>query len=330
MGAVLLVALAVGGSLLPVPYVALGPGPTFNTLGSIDGRKVIEVTGRDTNPSTGNLNLTTVSVRDRLELLRAVEGWIDPQESVVPREEVYPPDQTSQQVDAANRQDFINSQNSAEAAALTKLGYPMKVVVVDVPKGSPSAGVLQPEDAIESLNGTSITDSKSLLAALAALDPGSVATVGYRRLGQPGSGSITTTKADGRDGAALGISVSYERKAPFTVNINVANVGGPSAGLMLTLGILDLVGSTDLVDGRVVAGTGTISPDGMVGPIGGVRLKIIAAHELGAVVFLTPKSNCAEARQSAPAGLPLASVGTLDDALTALADLREGRTPPLC
>ncbi len=328
--AALLAVLFALGATLPVPYVVLGPGPSFNTLGSIDGRQIITVEGREVNDSTGNLNLTTVSVADQLELIRAVQGWIDPEENVVPREEVFPPDQTTEETDQQNRQDFINSQNSAEAAALGELGYPLRVVVAGVPDGSPSLDRLQADDVLDSVNGTAVADAEALVGVLTALAPGDSATVGFTRLGTAMTTRITTTEATDRDGAALGIQVSFERAAPFTVSINVADVGGPSAGLMLTLGILDLVGDTDLVDGMFVAGTGTIDADGVVGRIGGIPLKLIAAERLGADVFLVPEANCADAVVGAPEGLPLAVVATLDDALTALADLRAGDTPRLC
>jgi PDZ domain-containing protein len=110
----------------------------------------------------------------------------------------------------------------------------------------------------------------------------------------------------------------------------VDDVGGPSAGLMLTLGILDLVGNTDLTEGAVVAGTGTIDPEGAVGPIGGIPLKLISARELGAELFLVPADNCAEALRNAQPGLPMARVASLDDALTALGDLRAGRPARPC
>ncbi|MBA2388894.1 MAG: PDZ domain-containing protein [Geodermatophilaceae bacterium] len=330
VGAVLLIALAAVGSTLPVPYVALGPGPTYNTLGSIDGRQIITVTGREVNESTGNLSLTTVSVSDGLELLRAIQGWVDSEESVVPREEIYPPDQTDEEIDQANREDFLNSQNSAEAAALGELGFPLRVVVVEVPDGSPSDGLLRPGDAIEAVNGTVINDPDTLLGILEGLAPATDVTVKFTRGEASQSATVTTTQAQDRDGAALGVAISYERKAPFDVEIRVADVGGPSAGLMLTLGILDLVGDTDLVEGLFVAGTGTITADGEIGPIGGVRLKTIAAKDLGADAFLVPDQNCAEALDNAPEGLPLITVSTLEEALDALEDLREGREPRLC
>jgi PDZ domain-containing protein len=118
--------------------------------------------------------------------------------------------------------------------------------------------------------------------------------------------------------------------APFDVDIDVQDVGGPSAGLMLTLGILDLVGSTDLTHGKVVAGTGTIDPSGKVGPIGGIQLKMVAARNLGARLFLVPADNCAEAKAAPDPGYVLARVASLDDALKALSDFEAGRTPAGC
>jgi PDZ domain-containing protein len=99
---------------------------------------------------------------------------------------------------------------------------------------------------------------------------------------------------------------------------------------MLTLGIIDMVGDTDLTEGAVVAGTGTIDADGNVGPIGGIPLKMVAARDIGAELFLVPADNCAEALENAQPGLPIAKVATLDDALTALSDLRAGKTPGSC
>jgi PDZ domain-containing protein len=155
-------------------------------------------------------------------------------------------------------------------------------------------------------------------------------TVSYTRLGKPGTARITTKTATDRAGSLLGILVADQPSAPFDVDIHVADVGGPSAGLMLTLGILDLVGKQDLTGGKVIAGTGTIDPKGSVGPIGGIQLKMVAAHDIGATMFLTPVQNCAEAKQAPQPGLTLAKVSNLDDALAALRDLRAGRTPPTC
>lgn len=331
VGAVLLLAFGVTGAAVPVPYVAQVPGPTYNTLGDIDGTQIIQVHGRPRNQVDGHLNLTTVGVsRGRLTLVQAVRGWFAKDVAVVPEEAVYPPNQTPQQTQKANRQEFLTSEQEAEAAALGHLGYPDKVVVQDFSPGSPSRGKLEESDAIDSVDGQATPDTDTLNTVLTSIPGGSTVTVGYTRLGKPGTTTVTTKPAKDRKGSLLGILVVQAPSAPFDVDIHVADVGGPSAGLMLTLGILDLVGPTDLTAGKVIAGTGTIDQHGKVGPIGGIQLKMVAAHDIGAKLFLTPADNCAEAEQAPQPGLTLAKVSNLDDALTALRDWRSGTTPPLC
>ncbi|MGY1693413.1 PDZ domain-containing protein [Geodermatophilus sp. SYSU D00814] len=332
VGVVLLLVAGVLGAALPVPYVAQVPGPTFNTLGDIDGDPVISVRGRERNDVSGNLNLTTVGVgRAGLSLVEAVRGWFDDEVSIVPEESVYPPDKTEDEIEQANRQAFLTSEESAEAAALGELGYPVKVVVRGVSgEDSPSEGLLEEGDALESVAGQPTPDSATLVSVLTGIPAGTEVEVAYTRLGQPGTATVTTTGAPDREGSVLGIAVREQPSAPFDVDIDVADVGGPSAGLMLTLGILDLVGDTDLTEGAVVAGSGTIQADGTVGPIGGIQLKMVAAEDIGAELFLVPADNCADALGSPATGLTLARVGDLDDALTALEDLRAGRTPAGC
>ncbi|MGK5113140.1 YlbL family protein [Geodermatophilus sp. CPCC 205506] len=331
VGVVLLVVFGVLGAAVPVPYVAQVPGPTFDTLGEIDGEPVIGVEGRERNDVDGQLTLTTVGVsRAGLSLVEAVQGWFDDEVSVVPEESVYPSDRTEEETREANRQAFLTSEEAAEAAALSTLDYPVKVVVRGLADDSPSEGRLEEGDAIESVDGRATPDAATLDAVLASIPGGSSVPVAYTRLGEPGTTTITTRAADQRAGSLLGVLIREQPSAPFDVDIRVEDVGGPSAGLMLALGILDLVGDTDLTGGAAVAGTGTIDAAGDVGPIGGVQLKMVAAREIGAELFLVPAGNCADALAAPQPGLPVARVATLDDALQALEDLRAGRTPESC
>ena len=330
-GTVLLLVFGVLGALLPVPYVAQVPGPTYNTLGDIDGTPIITVAGREPNETSGNLNLTTVGVpQGSLTLVGAVQGWFDSEVTVVPREQVYPSDRSVEETQAANRQAFLTSEQSARGAALAELGYPDRVVVQDLAEDSASEGQLRAGDALESVNGTPTPDQEALAAALGAIPPGSAVQVGYTRQGAPGVATVTTAAAEEGDGSALGVLVLQTPYAPFDVTIQVDDVGGPSAGLMLTLGVIDMVGDTDLTEGAVIAGTGTIDAEGAVGPIGGIPLKLVSARDIGAELFLVPADNCVEAVANAHPGLPMARVATLDDALEALADLRAGETPEGC
>jgi PDZ domain-containing protein len=125
--------------------------------------------------------------------------------------------------------------------------------------------------------------------------------------------------------------VMLREKYPITVKISVGDVGGPSAGLMFALGIYDKLTPGDLTGGRFIAGTGTIDPEGHVGPIGGIQQKMVAARDAGATVFLTPTKNCGDAVAAAPKGLRLVRVDTLHGALQALTALRTGQGPiPAC
>ncbi|MGY1641265.1 PDZ domain-containing protein [Geodermatophilus sp. SYSU D00703] len=331
VGVVLLVVFGVLGAAVPVPYVAQVPGPTFNTLGEIDGEPVISVEGRERNEVDGELTLTTVGVsRAGLSLVEAVQGWFDDEVSVVPEESVYPSDRTEEETREANRQAFLTSEEAAETAALSQLGYPVKVVVRGLTEDSPSDGRLEEGDALERVDGRPTPDVHTLDEVLASIPGGSTITVDYTRLGEPGTATVTTRAADDDEGSLLGVLVREQPSAPFDVDIRVEDVGGPSAGLMLALGILDLVGDTDLTGGALVAGSGTIDADGDVGPIGGIQLKMVAASDIGAELFLVPADNCADALAAPQEGLVTARVATLDDALEALADFRAGRTPEPC
>jgi PDZ domain-containing protein len=138
-----------------------------------------------------------------------------------------------------------------------------------------------------------------------------------------------TTRQDG-DAPRIGVTPEITSAAKFKISIPIENVGGPSAGLMLTLGIIDKIEPEDLTGGKIIAGTGTIDPSGKVGPIGGLPQKLVTAKSAGATWFLTPADNCAEGVANQKAGLPLVQVSTLDEALAALADIRAGKQPPLC
>lgn len=341
VGSVLTAVLVVVGVAVPVPYVAIGPGVTFDTLGSADGNSVISFSGdgvpaavNDPVPAGGQLNMTTISVTDGVRLFQALSLWATGEYALAPREDYFPPDKTVEQVRAEDAQAFRDSQSSAEIAALNHLGYPQVVYVGTIPADSPSSGVLQPQDQITALDDTPVTDLGSLATALQGTTPGQVVGLTVLRDGATQTAKVTlgTAPAGAEDSTRgyLGISAVQRPKAPFTITISLEQIGGPSAGLMFTLGIIDRLGGQDLTGGRFIAGTGTMANDGKVGPIGGVLLKLITARDAGATVFLVPADNCAEAVTQVPDGLQLVKVATLDDALSALQTLKDGGTPPGC
>ncbi|MDP9435190.1 MAG: PDZ domain-containing protein [Actinomycetota bacterium] len=318
--------LSMSAAVAQVPYVGLGAGPTYDTLGMVDGTPVISIAGRRTYPTTGHLDLTTVGVLPELTLLEALEGWLDPDLAVVPRDVVYPPDRSEDEIDEANAASMQLSQDAATTAALRQLGIPVatEVVVHAVTPRAPADGRLRPGDVITSVDGTAVRDSAALRDRVSARRPGAPVVLGYTRGGKPASTRLTAGRAPDVDRAIIGVEPRDRADYPFEVTIRLKEVGGPSAGLMFALGIIDKLEPQALTGGRYVAGTGEIRPDGVVGPIGGIAQKLLGARESGAAFFLTPAGNCREAAEVVPEGLQLVRVATLADALEGLRAVREG------
>ncbi|MET0475069.1 MAG: PDZ domain-containing protein [Mycobacterium sp.] len=320
-------------SLVTVPFVALGPGPTFDTLGEVEGKQVVDIQGTEVHPTSGHLNMTTVSQSDGLTLGQALRLWMSGNEQLVPRDLVYPPDKSKDDIDKENAGDFKQSENSAEYAALDYLKYPEAVTVRSVADPGPSAGKLQEGDAIDLLNDKPVANKDEVSAILKHTKPGDPAVVDYRR--KDGSlGTTTVTLGPGADRrhdyGLLGVTLQDAPWAPFKIAFNLANIGGPSAGLMFSLAVVDKLTTGDLNGGKFVAGTGTITGDGKVGPIGGITHKMYAAKEAGATVFMVPAENCDEAISAHDDGLQLIKVEDLSGAIGALKTYSAGGEPPHC
>jgi PDZ domain-containing protein len=331
-GAIIVGLLSLGVMVAPVPYVVLEPGPTWDTLGEArDGEQVIEIDGAETPDSAGELRLTTVGVQPDISLLDAIRAWFDDEEAVVPEELIYPADQSREDVNQQNQEQFTRSQTTAEEAALRHLGYPTRVVVAGVVDGAPADGLLRAGDVITSVDGVDVDEAGRLQQMVAAQPPGATLSIGYLRGERPDTVEITT-EPGGEDGRTprIGVEIANEMDTPFQLTIELDEIGGPSAGLMFALGIVDKLDPADLTGGITIAGTGTIDGLGNVGPIGGVPQKLVAAREAGATVFLVPSDNCPVAVANPQPGLALVRVGTLQGALAELAALREGRDPTGC
>lgn len=345
----MLIALLCAGVFIPVPYAEMSPGPTVNTLGEHDGEPVLHIAGRKTYPTSGHLNMTTVRVTSadyRMNLVEAVYGWLAHDNKVVPHDTLYPDGKTEEQSTQENAEEFSQSQESAKVAALKELDVPVKswVIVSTVLKGSPAEGRLHAGDVIKSVDGTAVKAPEDVAKLVTKHKPGekvsftitpakaqAAAEKQNRTATEEETVTITTTKSEdgGEDRAIVGISAGTDHTFPFTIDIKLADVGGPSAGLMFALGIYDKLTPGSLTGGTFVAGTGTIDDTGKVGPIGGIEMKTVAARDKGATYFLTPKDNCATAARDTPEGLTLVKVDTIGDALGALKDIRSGATADL-
>jgi PDZ domain-containing protein len=328
------VAIAVS-VLVPVPYVSLGPGPTLNTLGKdSSGRPLISISGRATYPVNGHLNMVTVSYQgcqgDRFNIFTALVAWLNPHQAVVPESEICPAGQTQQQTQQQDTQEMTGSQQSATAAALSQLhiAYSTQVVVAQTEKGLPAYGVLEAGDVITAVDGHPVTSQAGLTGLIGAHPAGSTLTVTITRNGQSKQVRVATRESGGHP--VMGVEITGRYKFPFNVTISVGDIGGPSAGLMFALGIIDKLTRLDLTGGKFIAGTGEIEASGKVDAIGGIQQKMVGARDAGATVFLTPASNCADTKGAVPAGLRLVKVSTLAQAVSYLQAIKAGGSVPSC
>jgi PDZ domain-containing protein len=319
---VLLVAVI---AMLPVPYVVLGKGPALDTLSAPGGTPLIQISGRTTYPTNGKLYLTTVSVLGgpgrQVSLATALRAWLDPEQQVVPEEAVFPPGQTAEQAQEETRQEMTDSQTSATAAALAELGIPVQMSVGSVGRDAPSAATLEAGDVLVSVAGTQVTGYGPLRSALDGVGPGEQVPVVLRRDGTQRTVRVTTTRSD--DGRTI-LGIEPKFTFPFTVRIQIDDIGGPSAGSMFALGIVDKLTPGDLTGGQSIAGTGEMSPDGTVGAIGGIAEKMVGAREAGARWFLAPADNCDEVVGHVPDGLGVVKVSTLHVARLAVEAIGAG------
>jgi PDZ domain-containing protein len=320
--------------LLPVPYAIMKPGPVRDTLSTVDGHPLIEVSGRRTYPTDGTLDLTTVSVfggpGHSVDVVDVVSSWLDPTEAVVPEEELFPPDQTEQEVEEQNSEAMVTSQENATAAAMGELGIavPTTLTVAGFSDGSHAEGPLDKGDVITAIDGTDVPDLPQLREQLQTVEPGHQVTVSVLRDGEPLDVPVTTSRS--RDGdTLLGVLVDPTYHFPFEVSIEIENIGGPSAGMMFALGIVDKLTPGAMTGGEKIAGTGTIDSGGDVGPIGGIQQKLVGARRAGAQWFLAPAGNCAEVAGHVPDGLRVVKVADLDQARHAVEAIGDGEAADL-
>jgi PDZ domain-containing protein len=340
-----LVAL-VGLTFIPTQYVIQQPGPVFDTLGtakSADGTEVplIEVSGAKTYPTGGALDLLTVQVignRERTpNWFELALAWFDSSRAVVPLDTVFPEGVTTKERDEQNSALMVDSQHEATAAALTELGYDVgaQVEVAGVIDGSPAKGQLKKGDRILAIDGVEVSSATVLRDEIQKAEGAEVELTVERG---DGTETVAVTPQKTKDTAGetvwlVGISLTTDYSFPVDVKLQLDNVGGPSAGMMFALGIIDTLTPGELNGGAKVAGTGTIDAAGDVGPIGGIRQKLYGAKDAGATVFLAPASNCDEVVGHIPDGLKVFKTATLQDSLDILkvvADHGDTSKLPVC
>ncbi|MFZ8927357.1 MAG: PDZ domain-containing protein [Candidatus Nanopelagicales bacterium] len=337
LSGLVLVALIAIAALLPVPFIILSPGPTFNTIGDVDGVPLVEISDTTTYPVSGALDMTTIreegEPRSPLTVFGAIAAWVDPDRAVLPRELLYGDDETTEEVQQRNAVLFSTSQSNAIAAALNAIGEPIieDVVVTAVVEGTPAFGVLDAGEVITAIDGRPVNSPNDVVEAVRGEPIGTPLAFTVVRDGVETTVDVVSAEKPDEPGVPyVGITVGINYRAEFPITFTLEDIGGPSAGMMLSLAIVDKLTPDDLTGGGHVAGTGTIDPAGTVGAIGGIRQKLAGARGAGATLFLMPEVHCEEAAGHIPDGLTVVPVTSLQGALDALSAWRSGGSLPAC
>jgi len=320
---VAILALAIVAWNVTLPYVVWSPGPVPEIV------SLITVDGAETYPVKGNLYMLTVSQQDvnPYDLLAA---WADPTVDVLDRAAVRPVGQSPEEYQRVAQNDMIESKDTAVYVALTHLGYDVTyegdgVEVATVLEDTPAASVLQVGDVITAIDGQPVSLATDAVADIQSHAIGDTITLTIQRGDQTIDAPVTlvpNTQDVTRPMVGFGAATYNLRFVfPIDVEIDSTNIGGPSAGMMYTLAVIDVLTPDDITKGHRIAGTGTISSDGSVGAIGGVRQKVEGAAAAGAEYILVPKDNYEDALTADVSGVQIVSVTTIDDALSFLASL---------
>ncbi|WP_425306110.1 YlbL family protein [Actinomyces succiniciruminis] len=349
-GLALVVALVVAGATVPINKVIQAPGPTWNVLADTsDGadQDLLTVTGTDTYDTTGALRMTTVSVSGcpgyPVTFFMLVDAWLSSDKTVLDRDQVCPESLTAEQVEEVNQAQMTSSQDAAVVAALMETGQASRMILTIAGTADEQAGVgVQAGDVLESITTadgetTTITSYPQLRELMTTIPPGTPLTLWVDRDGTDVDVELTTIDpqdADGdgepdSEGSLLGLSLSARADSDVEASFGLSDVGGPSAGTIFALGIIDEITPGDLTGGKDIAGTGTIAVDGTVGAIGGIKQKMAGAQQDGSNYFLAPAANCNEVVGNVPDGLEVYAVGTLHEAVRAVEAIADDDTSDL-
>ena len=318
---------------VPLPYVTYYPGPTVDILAERDGEETVQVTGREAYYDDGELRMTTVYVsqpEDDVTLPELLTAYFDPDAAVWPRSSIYAPEETDESNDRQSAVSMVSSQDTAIAAALTELGEDVEPVVevLDVTPGLPAEGRIEVRDILLEVGGTEITQPQDVVDAVDRAEAGEPIPFVVRRGDEDVRVEVTPREVDGnlRVGITPGVGFDF----PFRVSVSISdNIGGPSAGLMMSLAIFDTLTPGSLTDGADIAGTGTITPSGEVGPIGGIQQKIAASRDAGAELFFVPADNCDGIGGVDPGDMRLVRATTMSGAVDSLTDWVADADAPL-
>ena len=322
-----LIGLVFALNFYKLPVVALSPGPMEDVLARL------KVEGSPVYDSEGKLYLTSVGIDDNVRFYEALLDMANRDVELVPREDLYPDDQDSDEIDEENAVLMDVSKETATVVALREVGYkiePSGVAVTEVFAGTPADGKLRVGDRILEVDGRAVASTDDVRAGITRHQVGERVAFRVERDKGEKKLSMPVAEVDGEPRVGIALHDLFD-DLPVKVTIETENnIGGPSAGLMFTLSIIDKLTREDLTAGRRIAGTGAIALDGTVQPVGGVAEKLIAVRRQGVSTFFIPADNCDSVRGRVPDGLRLVKVSKIGDALRFLRDPKVAATAPGC
>ncbi len=334
------------GLVLPGSFLLQKAGPALDVTGNLDGIQLLDISGAETYPTETKLFMTTVSSFGNAEMgvsgVQALGALVFRDQQLVPVRAMYSRQESAKEVEERSAAMMTSSQDSGTVAGLQAAGYsvPMTLTVSGVSKGSPAEGKFEEGDVLVSITvgttTTAITTFSDLSGVLFSVDPGTTVTLGFTRGGESSEATMQTQayQADStgwvHPGSRLGLYIaSSDVKFPVDVNYGVKDIGGPSAGSMFALAIYDKLTEGSLGDDERIAGTGTMSYNGDIGPRGGISHKLVGAAEEGAEYFLAPAENCEETIGYEPDGVKIFAVRNLGEAIAAATAIGQGDTSGL-
>ncbi|WP_254908844.1 PDZ domain-containing protein [Leucobacter sp. 7(1)] len=325
-------------AVIPSPYTIERPGPVVNTLGEVqiegEAQPVISLPGSETYPTTGTLNLLTVSLvgspEHPVSWLSLIPAVVDPTQRIQPRTNFFPEGSTLEDREAQGTVQMQSSQAQAAAAAFRELGHdvPVELIVAAVSEDGPAEGILREGDVLTAIAGEPVADFAGLRAAIVASGADTELTLTVERDGEPQDVALTPQVPDGGGDPLIGAVIATTFELPIEVDISLSEIGGPSAGMIFALAIIDQLTPGAMLGDLTVSGTGTVTDAGIVGPIGGLEQKLWAAARAESDLFLMPVGNCGDLPKRLPSGIDVAPVETLEEAMGVIEDAAAGKPVP--
>jgi len=301
-------------------YYFMSPGPPYQWD--------IEINEVETFNFEGNLFQLTVR-RDEANYFVYAWANINNEIDLYPREVILPDGVTPQELSEISIQNMITSENVAIAVALNSLGYNIEsegdgVLVVGLLDNSPVKDILLKNDLITSINNEIVKSTTEFISLLKTYEIGDTVQIGLIRDDKEINFKTTLIEhIEYENEPMVGFLASTPNQQfvfPFEIDINTGNVGGPSAGMMMALNVYNKLVEEDITNGKKIAGTGTIEIDGSVGPVGGVKQKVIAAKRANATLILVPTANFQEANVYSDENTSIVAVDSFEEALNVISD----------